>query len=206
MGRDELPLKFLEADVRKEYHHLPHLDPHPPMPQELSSLTPLQAEFWIKMHPNFPSPYFLSTHPLNRIIMLREGELHQLCRYLALFDLYGELKNIVQTKLFKTLKEALSPTELHFLETLRNEPNQVTLPKMHIGAWDHTKESLDKALFDRGKTRLKGALSAGSQVLFAFIPKVFLPTEKKPSKEIAELLLKQVETVLNRAFTYVKHH
>jgi len=206
LGKETGPLKFLDAAERELIESFSELEPHPPMPKELEALAPLEKEFWIKMHPEFPSPYFLEKHPLNRLITLSADELHQVCRYLALFDLYKELQNAVQTRIFKSIKEHLSADELQFLEMLRTIPNSIYLPKMHIGAWDLSKESLDAALFDRGKMRLKGALSSADASLFTFIPKVFLPTEKKPSKEIIELLLKQVEAVLNREFTYATHH
>jgi len=200
LGRDEHPLKFLDSATRLELQSLPVLDHTPPMPLELQDLAPLEAEFYIKMHPNLPSPYFLTKHPLSKLISFTEDEFHKICRFLGLYDLYAELKNVVRTNLFHSLKQSLSIEELQFLETVRHEANPVKLPKMHIGAWDLTKESLDKALFDRGKTRLRGALSAGYNTLFSFLPPMFYPPEKKPAKEVTETLLKQLETVLNKEF------
>ena len=200
LGRDEHPLKFLDSATKLEVQSLPTLDHTPPLPLELKDLGPLEAEFFIKMHPNLPSPYFLTKHSLSKLVSYTEEEFHKICRFLGLYDLYAELKNVVRTSLFHSLKDSLSPEELQFLEIVRHEPNPVKLPKMHIGAWDLTKESLDKALFDRGKTRLRGALSDGYKTLFSFLPPKYYPPEKKPAKEVTETLLKQLETVLNKAF------
>lgn len=171
----------------------------PPTPFEIQGMDPLQKEFYIKMHPHLPSPYFLTKDPMNRLISLSKEQLDQICRYLGLYDLYQEIKHVVKTNIFQSLKIALSQKELQFLEICRHESNPVLLPTMHIGAWDLKKESLDKALYERGKTRLRGALSSSYGTLFPFIPANFSPPEQKPSKEIIDTLLKQVETVLSRA-------
>jgi len=199
LGRDESPLKFLDESTRQELKNLPLMEHAPPMPYDMMELEPLQKEFFIKMQPHLPSPYFLTKDPLNRLITLSDDQLNNICRFLGLFDLYNEIKNVVRTDIFKSLKEVLSTKELQFLETCRTQNNPVRLPSMHIGAWDLKKESLDKALFDRGKTRLRGALSTAFETLFSFIPPIFMPPPKKPSKEITDILLKQLETVLNRA-------
>lgn len=200
LGRDEHPLKFLDSASRLDIQAMPIMDQSPPLPKELKDLEPLQAEFYIKMHPHLPSPYFLTKHPLSKLVSFSEEEFHKICRFLGLFDLYAELRNVVLTSLFHGLKNSLSAEELKFLEVVRHEPNPVKLPKMHIGAWDLSKESLDKALFDRGKTRLRGALSQGYDTLFSFLPPKFYPPKIKPAKEVAETLIKQLETVLNKAF------
>ena len=178
---------------------LPIMEHTPPIPYDLMDLEPLQKEFFIKMQPHLPSPYFLTKDPLNRLITLSEEQLHLICRFLGLYDLFDEIKHVVRTDIFQSLKQSLSLKELQFLESCRSQENPVQLPSMHINAWDLKKESLDRALFDRGKTRLRGALSTAYETLFSFIPAIFMPPQKKPQKEITDILLKQLETVLNRA-------
>lgn len=178
---------------------LPLMEHSPPTPFELIGLEPLQKEFFIKMQPHLPSAYFLTKNPLNRLISLSEEQIRVICRFLGLYDLFDEIKNVVRTDIFHALKESLSVKELQFLESCRNFQNPVQLPRMHINSWDLKKESLDKALFDRGKTRLRGALSTAYETFFSFIPPTFTPPQKKPSKEVSDILLKQLETVLSRA-------
>lgn len=198
-------VRYLDPVSQEQIKKIPALEENPPIPHGLIDLSPLQLSFWTKLHPHLPSPYFLAKNPVNILIQYDKEQLHTLCRFLGMFDLYEELQKNIHAKLFKAIKEALSAEELKFLQSIDEKDNPVKLPKMHLGAWDKNKESLDKAIFDRGRMRLRGAVSSCFNTFFQFIPAEFGPLEKKPSKEISELLWKQVQTVLKKAMNHVKH-
>lgn len=179
--------RFLTLPVQLDLKSIPSFEP---------ILQKKESTLWEKVKTFFnttlPPLFFLPADPLNRLIGLTQEELKELCRYLGHYDLANEIPRLVETRLIKKLHLALKPQECPHLDDCLLNGNLAPLPSLNLGAWDGEKDSLNKALFDRGKFRLQSALSGSYFLLFNHLPTEFQPIKKGLSNEILEVLRMQV--------------
>ncbi len=180
--------------------HLPHLTS-----VAKSSFRALLHEQIIQNQTLIPLA-FLPEHPLNFLLDLDEKAMVKIIRFLGLHDLSFEMRQIIATAVLKKIFTALSKKEGAYLNRLILHREPLVFKRLFLTKWDGTKESLLKAIEERGLHRLAHALFFGDQSLVWYVSRkldmhrgtLLLKYDDQPTHARAEAILSdQIQKILN---------
>ncbi len=139
------------------------LDLNPPFPEITETARAylrqiLQTSLVTAKDRLLPLPY-LPPSPLNALLSMSKKELTHLIDLLSLFDLAGELRQIVETKILKKIYSFLNDEERRYLKQVSSHKDPLSTPRLNLERWDGTEDSLRLMLHRRGLNRLAVALS-----------------------------------------------
>lgn len=100
----------------------------------------------------------LPEHPLNRLLQLPCKDLNELIFIVGLHDLAIDMKKLIQSSLFKHIREALSPQEYLYLRKLQNKGENIQLNSLYIDKWNGESDALRRLIFLCGINRVAKAL------------------------------------------------
>ena len=100
----------------------------------------------------------LPDSPMNLLLDLSYNQLCSLISLLAMHDLSGEIRQIIDTTQLKKIYAALTAEQSELLKTLTFRKEGVTFKKMELSKWDGKLETLHAMLEQRGINRLAKAL------------------------------------------------
>jgi len=95
---------------------------------------------------------------LNPLLELKLVDLLTVVTFLGLHDLAAEMRHIIETVKLKKISEALSPTEIKYVEILTQSREPVIFSRIGLTNWQGDKESLRTIIQQRGINRLGKAL------------------------------------------------
>jgi hypothetical protein len=100
----------------------------------------------------------LPDSPMNLLLNLSYEQLCSLISLLAMHDLSGEIRQIIDTTQLKKIYAALTTEQSELLNKLTFRKEGVTFKKMELSKWDGQLETLHALLEQRGINRLAKAL------------------------------------------------
>lgn len=101
----------------------------------------------------------LPPSPLNALLEMSKERLFAIINLLGIYDLSFEMRRIIDKKLVSKIHQALTPTELSFLQIAGKQPIKWIPPQLNVEKWDGDKKALHSLLHKRGLYRLgKAAL------------------------------------------------
>lgn len=95
---------------------------------------------------------------LRPLVDLDHKKLMKLMRYLGLYDLAFEMKQIIATAQIKKILQCLKKEERNFLESLAGEHELLVFQRLFLQGWDETRKALVSLLEERGMQRVAIAL------------------------------------------------
>lgn len=148
---------------------------------------------------------YLPTTPLKRLLDLNKKELTRIIDILSLYDLAGELRQIVETKILKKIYSFLSEEEKKFLKVASTHKEPFVLGRVGLEKWDGSEESLRTLLHRRGLTRMGAALSGQDPDFIWYIchqldigrgNALFKLCAKEPIHGVSDVIIRQIEEQL----------
>lgn len=100
----------------------------------------------------------LPSNPLNALLSLSSDQLYSIIDLLAMYDLSGEIRHIIDTVKLKEIHAILSKPQLAFLKTLLHQKEAIAFKRMGLNNWEKDHEILHSLLEQRGINRLAKAL------------------------------------------------
>ncbi len=146
-------------------------------------------------------PQLIPTSALKPLLDLDQEGLRRLMRYLGLYDLAFEMKQIIATSEIKKILSCLKKEEKAFLQSLKNQSELLVFKRLFLQSWDETRATLLSLLEERGLQRLAVALYNQEKSLIWIIAHTLeLPIAtallklcKPPSEpRISSLLIQQI--------------
>ncbi|MES2272920.1 MAG: hypothetical protein V4487_01865 [Chlamydiota bacterium] len=148
---------------------------------------------------------YLPPSPLKGLLRLSKKELIKLINFLSLYDLAGELRQIVETKILKKIYSFLSEDEKKILKNAMAHKESFLFPRMNLDRWDGSKESFRLLLHRRGLVRLGAALSGQDPDFIWYIchqldigrgNALFKLCAKEAVPGISDAVIRQIEELL----------
>ena len=102
---------------------------------------------------------FLPPSPANDLLKLSRRELLHLIDLLGIYDLAGEIRQIVDKNLLGKIAAALTNEQRNFLQYASKQPMKYLPPGIGLAKWDGDPKKLDRLLHKRGLVRLSYAIS-----------------------------------------------
>ena len=101
----------------------------------------------------------LPPSPFNRLLEIEKKRLIQLIDFLSLYDLFCEIRQIVETKMLNSIYSCLSGEERKFLKVASHHKEPYPPVRFHLENWDGSKQMFRKMVHKTGLARLGSALS-----------------------------------------------
>ncbi len=101
---------------------------------------------------------FLPKQPLDDLLTLSKPQLIDLVDCLGIYDVAGELKQIINREQLAKLVDSLSPKQQAFLKKAIHNRDRWSPSKLGLDQWSGDKKRLKRALHRRGLMRLAKAL------------------------------------------------
>ena len=147
----------------------------------------------------------LSYIPEDPLLFLAKSdsiELSTLCCFLGLFDLFDEIKHVINGKLLVKLEDALSDDELRLLRNIEGwRSDKISFEEIGLERWNGDTAILRSVIKERGINRLAKALMASPGDLVWFVEHLMDGQMKSEfrkyraemsNREIIDALVKQV--------------
>ena len=96
--------------------------------------------------------------PLTVLLTLSCEQIYSLIDLLAMYDLSGEIRHIIDTVKLKEIHAVLSKPQQTFLKTLVHQKEAIAFKRMGLNNWEKDHEILHSLLNQRGINRLAKAL------------------------------------------------
>jgi hypothetical protein len=152
-------------------------------------------------------PSYLPTSVFDPLLQLRDKQLMTVIRYLGLYDLSFEMRQMIATAHLKKILRALHREEVYFTREIADQRDPLIFKRFFLQGWDGKRSSLVSLLHERGLQRL--ALGISSQgagftwslahVLELGVATRLLALSKSPKEErVSQILSAQILTVLER--------
>ena len=90
---------------------------------------------------------------------MEKKRLIQLIDFLSLYDLFCEIRQVVDTKMLNNIYSCLTKEERKFLKVASHHKEPYPPARFHLENWDGSKQMLRKMLHKLGLARLGSALS-----------------------------------------------
>lgn len=157
-GKQLFYLAALPHSLMMQVAKILNADPPKPLKSPLKEF--VQKELTYKILPERHTPYaYLPKSPLDPLLKISKIELIELIDYLGLYDLAGEMKKIVDTKLLKNIHLALNPKEQEFLKSCLHYKDKIQTSRFPLQDWQGDSKDLINRLHKRGLVRLAKALT-----------------------------------------------
>lgn len=96
----------------------------------------------------------LPPSPLNPLLDMSLERLFAIINLLGIYDLSFEMRRIIDKKIVSKIQQALSPSELNFLQIASKQPIKWIPEPLNLEKWDGDKKALHALLHKRGLFRL----------------------------------------------------
>jgi hypothetical protein len=148
----------------------------------------------------------LPAESLTFLTGLSHLEIVELCDFLGLYDIGGEMRQIVDQKILKNVYLALNPKEQSFLKLCLASKVKLVAPVLGLDRWNGDAVKLRHAIQARGLLRLGKALAGSHPDLLWHIAHkldkgrgetLLRYYVKQPISGVTPLLIQQVQNVMN---------
>lgn len=169
----------------------------------------LRQQLWESLMPHAQGVLPIEALPpssMKKLLAFSKKGLVQCIDFLSLYDLSVEMRQIVDTKVLKTIYSILSEEKRKFLRQILDRRESFSVGRLGLERWDGQAESLRLLLHRRGLARLAGALADQESDLVWYIAHQLdigrghlllkLAEESLPSSAIATMQ-HQVELLLD---------
>lgn len=148
-----------------------------------------------------PLPFsYIPEDPLLCLVKCDSIEMGMLISFLGLFDLFGELKTLIDGKLLLMLEEALSDDELRMLKEIeKGKLDKILFEPMGLNRWNGDVSVLRAVIKERGINRLaKAMMSSPSDLIWIVTHIMDVKTMIEFKKYRAELSDRQMSATLQK--------